>query len=51
MERKLSHEEEKHLYEIAKTYTNDRYYTEHIVDMISFRFKKNEDSVHESEKD
>ena len=50
MERKLSHEEEKHLYEIAKTYTNDRYYTEHIVDMISFRFKKSEDSAHESEK-
>lgn len=40
MERKLNHEEEKQLYEISKTYTNDRYYTEHIVDMISFRFKK-----------
>ena len=50
MERKLNHEEEKQLYEISKTYTNDRYYTEHIVDMISFRFKKSEDSSHESEK-
>ena len=50
MEKKLSPPEEKQLYEIAKTYTNDRYYTEHIVDMISFRFKKTEDSSNESEK-
>lgn len=50
MEKKLTAAEEKHLFEIAKTYTNDRYYTEHIVDMISFRFKKTEDSAHESEK-
>ena len=50
MEKKLTPVEEKHLHEIAKTYTNDRYYTEHIVDMISFRFKKTEDSPHESEK-
>ncbi|HMV42081.1 MAG TPA: hypothetical protein PK079_09600 [Leptospiraceae bacterium] len=47
MERKLNAAEEKHLYEIAQTYTNDRYYTEHIVDMISFRFRKSEDSSQE----
>lgn len=51
MERKLNSTEEKQLYEISQTYTNDRYYTEHIVDMISFRFKKSEDaSHHESDK-
>lgn len=50
MEKKLTSSEEKQLYEISKTYTNDRYYTEHIVDMISFRFKKIGDSTNESEK-
>lgn len=50
MENKLNNEQDVRLFKISKTYTNDRYYAEHIVDMISFRFKKNEDSPDELEK-
>ncbi len=49
MERKLEIEEEKNLFEIAKTYKNDYYYVAHISELLQFRFH-NLSSKEESEK-
>lgn len=49
IERKLTVEEEKRLFEISKTYKNDYYYVSHISELLQFRFH-NLDQKIESEK-
>ena len=50
MERKLTLEQEKRLYEISKTYTNDYHYVGHITDLLTFRFQRFDNNSEEDEK-